>query len=74
MATAEAEILLSHRDRDEEIAALARLVTYARRTAEELGAESARHCLNMALKALLEELARPEGIKAASGEERVVFN
>ena len=53
---ADVEIATGSEERDKQLAALARLVTYAREVAGELGAEDARDTLDIALGTLIREL------------------
>ncbi|PZM15545.1 hypothetical protein [Rhizobium tubonense] len=53
---ADVDIATTSEERDKQLAALARLVTYAREVAGDLGAEDARNKLDIALGTLVYEL------------------
>lgn len=65
---ATAAISLEIDDRNQELIALARLLTYAKDTAGSLGADAATFCINSAITAILGQLGSDaEGTQALRG-------
>jgi hypothetical protein len=65
------EIATASGERDKQLAALARLVTYAREIAGDLGAEDARDTLDIALGTLMHEL---DAAMLPAIREQITFN